>query len=132
MREAYLQSSELFDREIFLEKPLPEFKLRTNACLQLMKLSYGLCESEDLWHTTLDRHHRKDLGMTPLRSYKASYTTCNIGILQGISGGYVYDLIREGEANFKSISSKTNVRFDIAEDHSLPCTFTGFPFAKII
>ena len=91
-----------------------------------MKPLYGLCESGDLWHRTLDKHHREDLGMKPLRSDPAFYFLVKDGQLQGLAGGYVDDLIRAGGAFFKQISQRTRETFEMAEDKRLPCTFTGF------
>ncbi len=54
VRQAYLQSAEPLARDIFIEKPVPEFELAPEQCLQLLKPLYGLCESGDLWHKTLD------------------------------------------------------------------------------
>lgn len=31
-----------------------------------MELVYGLCEAEDLCHTTFNKHHKMELDMTPL------------------------------------------------------------------
>ena len=47
----------------------------------------------DLWHQTLDTHHRKDLGIKPLLSDPALYTLMRNGRLQGLSGGYFDDII---------------------------------------
>ena len=73
VKQAYLQSSQLFSREEFIENPVPEFSLEPHQCLQLLKPQYGLCESDDLWHDTMDKHHREGLGMKPLRSDSALY-----------------------------------------------------------
>ena len=63
VRQAYLQSAEPLMREIFIKDPVPKFELDGPQCLQLLRPLYGLCESGDLWHTTLDAHHRNELGM---------------------------------------------------------------------
>ena len=64
--------------------------------------------------------------MKPLRSDPALYALLEHGVLKGLSGGYVDDLIRTGDEDFKELSKKTNERFDMAEDQKLPCSFTGF------
>ncbi len=73
VRQAYLQSAEPLSREIFITEPVPEFELRPDQCLKLLKPLYGLCDSGELWHKTLDEHHRRELGMSPFRSDPALY-----------------------------------------------------------
>ena len=126
LRQAYLQSAEPLAREIFIAKPVPELELKPSQCLQLLKPLYGLCESGDIWHETLANHHKEDLGMKSLRSDPALYSLIKEGILRGLSGGYVDDLIRAGDEYFKKVSQKTNEKFDMAENEKIPCTFTGF------
>ena len=48
------------------------------------------------------------------------------GLLKGLSGEYVDDLIRAGDKHFKHLSQKTNARFEMSEDQTLLCSFTGF------
>ncbi|CAN8072966.1 unnamed protein product [Agarophyton chilense] len=126
VRQAYLQAAEPILRDVFITKPVPEFELHPSQCLQLLKPLYGLCESGDLWHQTIDQHHVKDLGKTPLRSDPALYIQMKDGLLKGISGGYVDDLLRAGDNGFKKLCIRTNERFDMGEEQSLPCSFTGF------
>ena len=52
------------------------------------------------------------------------------GLLKGISGGYVDDLIRTGDSSFKQLCSKTERSFDMAEDQGLPCTFTEISISR--
>lgn len=69
VRQAYLQSSEPLLREVFIKDPVPEFELTPGQCLQLLLPLYGLCESGDLWHRTVDEHHRSELPQNnPCRS----------------------------------------------------------------
>ena len=105
---------------------MPEFELYPSQCLKLLKPLYGLCESGDLWHETLARYHREDLVMPSLRSDPALYTLITNGVLKGFSDGYVDELIRPRDKDFKEVSKKTNARFEMAEDQKLPCSFTGF------
>ena len=132
VRQAYLQSTEPLTRNIFIKRPVPEFELDPSQCLKLLKPLYGLCESGDMWHATLDNHHIQDLGMMPLRSDPALYLLVTNGLLKGISGGYVDDLIRTGDSSFKQLCSKTKRKFDMAEDQGLPCTFTGFSISRTV
>ena len=130
VRQAYLQSAEPLARDIFIRKLLAEFELDPSQCLKLLKPLCGLCESEDLWHKTLAKRHREDLSMSPLRSDPVFYTLITNGVLKRLSGGYVDDLIRAGDTDFKEVFKKTNARFEMAEDQKLPCSFTGFSLGK--
>ena len=124
--QAHLQSAEPLMREIYINKLVPEFELNPDHCLQLLKPLYGLCDSGDLWHDTLDKHHREDLEMKPMRSDLALYIWMVNGLLKGLSDGYVDDLIRAGDGDFKDLAAKTNEKFDMADIEHIPCTFTGF------
>lgn len=130
VRQAYLQSSEALSRDIFITKPVAEFELQPEECLKLLKPLYGLCDSGDLWHKTLDDHHRRDLGMTPFRSDPALYRLMANGLLTGLSGGYVDDLLRAGTPEFKRHAAQTNDRFEMGPDETLPCTFSGFHLSR--
>ena len=130
VRQAYLQSAEPLAREVFISKPVPEFELDPSQCLQLLKPLYGLCESGDLWHNTFDRHHKKDLGMKPLRCDPALYVLMKDNVLQGLSGWYVDELIRTGNTTFKELARETNRKFEMADDQDLPCVFTGFSLKR--
>ena len=113
-------------RDIFIKDPVPEFELDASQCLQLLRPLYGLCESGDLWHATLDSHHRKDLGMESTRLDSAFYIWIVNGLLKGMSGSYVDDLMRAGDDDFKELAKKTASRFEMAKDEEPPCEFTGF------
>lgn len=60
-RQAYLQPAEPLSRDFCISNPVPEFEVEPSQCLKLLKPLYELCELGDLWHETLDRHHREDL-----------------------------------------------------------------------
>lgn len=130
--QAYLHSAEPLARGVFIRNTVPEFKLHPSQCFRLIKPLYGLCllESGDIWHDTLDKHHIQDLGMKALRSNPALYILMEDGLLQGLSGGYVNDLIRARDALFKKLSKKATEKFEITEDQSLPCMFTGFSLSR--
>lgn len=130
VRQAYLQSTDPLARDVFIARPVPEFELDPSQFLQILKPLYGLCESGDLWHETLDRHHREDLGMKPLRSDPALYVLMKDNLLQELSGGYVDDLMRAGNKKFRTPAKKTSHRFEMAEDEILPCVFTGFSLKR--
>lgn len=126
IRQAYLQASEPLERDVFIGKPVAEFDLSPDQCLNLLRPLYGLCDAGDLWHTTLDKHHRHDLKMKPFRLDPALYYILSNGFLKGLSGSYVDDLIRCGNKEFRELSKKTNERFEMAEESKLPSEFTGF------
>ena len=128
--QAYLQSILPLSREIFIKNAAPEFELDPDQCLQLLKPLYGLCESGDLWHATMDEHHRKDLGMTPLRSDPALYCLLTDHILTGLSGGYVDDLIRTGDDSFREKCKLTHKKFEMKPDSALPSEYAGFQISK--
>ena len=130
VRQAYLQSAGPLARDIFIRKPVQEFELDPSQCFNLLKTLYGLGESGDLWHQTLANHHREELGMKPLRSGPALYTFTENGLLKRLSGGYVDDIIRAGDKHFKHLSQKTNARFEMSEDQTLPCLCTAFSLSK--
>ena len=126
VRQAYLQSAEPLSRAIYIGKPSTEFSLDPKQCLQLLTPLYGLCESGDLWHATLDKHHRQDLGMTPLDTDPALYYLVMDNSLAGLSGSYVDDIIRCGTDKFKSHCRSTGKRFEMSGTETIPCIFTGF------
>ena len=66
--------------------------------------------------------------MKPLRSDPAMYTLIADGILKGMSGGRRSHSCRFGD--FKRLSLKTNKRFDMSQDETLPCPFTGFSLSR--
>ena len=127
VRQAYLQSAEPLARDVFIAKLVPEFELDPSQCLKRLKPLYGLCESGDLWHQTLDRHHREDLCMKPLRSDPALYVLMKNKLLHGLSGNYVDDLIRTENKDFRNLAKKTNRKFEMAEDQDLPCVLRVSP-----
>eukprot|EP00171_Calliarthron_tuberculosum_P022145 IDg22145t1 len=128
--QAYLQSAIPLQRDVFITRPPPEFELDPSQCLKIMKPLYGLCDSGDLWHRTMDEHHRNDLGMTPLRSDPALYTLTNNGDLHGLSGGYVDDLLRAGTPSFREHMQITREKFDMGPDEAPPCAFSGFQLSQ--
>ena len=52
------------------------------------------------------------------------------GLLIGLSGGYVDDLLRTGSPEFCQLAKKTNESFQMGEDEHVPCTFSGFSLAR--
>ena len=76
--------------------PVPEFDLSPEECLKLLKLIYGLTDSEDELHRTLDDHVQIDLKMIPTiidLSFNCQFEDKR---LVRINGSYVDDLLRAG------------------------------------
>jgi hypothetical protein len=124
--QAYLQSANDIDRDIFVDNPAPEFALSPDQCLQLIRPLYGLGDANEMWYLTLHTHHTDELGMKALRSDPALYSRFIEGILQGMSGTYVDDLCRAGTTDFEKHVAHTSERFDAKPPQDLPATFTGF------
>ena len=59
----YLQSSEPLQRRVFIKNKAPELELEPVGRLELLRPLYGVADAGDLWHTTLYKHLREDLGM---------------------------------------------------------------------
>lgn len=68
--------------------------------------------------------------MKPLRSDSALYSLMVDGLLQGLSGTYMDDLLRCGNKRFAELGKKTNTRFEMADNEKPPCTFTGFNLSR--
>ena len=105
---------------------MPEFELKPEQCLQLLRPLYGLCESGDLGHRTLDEHHRQVLELKPLCSDPTLYDKMADSLLAGLSGCYMDDMIRCGRPDFEEVAQKTSKAFEMADDEHPSCTFTGF------
>lgn len=48
------------------------------------------------------------------------------GIIAGLSGSYIDDIIRCGTQEFRKHCFSTNYKFEMASDEAIPCTVTGF------
>ncbi len=96
VRQAYLQASEPITRDVFLRNPAPEFELPAEKSLLLIKPLYGLHELGDIWHRTLDKHHRTTLGMVSLQSDPSLYAHTSNARLSGLLSTYVDDILRCG------------------------------------
>lgn len=126
MRQAYLQSAEPLARDVFIAKPVPQVALDPSRCLKSLKPLNEICEYGDLWHEIMDHHHGEYLGMKPQRSDLAVYVLMKGTILKGRQGGYVDDLIRSGNKDFRMLAKKASHKFDMADDQELPCIFRIF------
>lgn len=59
VRQAYLQSAEPVNSQIYIEIFVPKFESLALKCLQLVNSLYGLFVSGDIWHKTQYDHHRR-------------------------------------------------------------------------
>lgn len=100
VRQAYLQSDEQLSPELFSRKPVPEFELRPEECIQMFKPLYGLYDSRDLWHRKIDDQQWLNWGMNPFPSDPDLYKLMSDGILMGLIGRYIDDLLRAYSSSF--------------------------------
>ena len=92
---------------------------------------YGLSDAGDLWHKTLHRHLVDELGLVPSKADPSLYFSFTNGVLSGINGSYVDDLLRAGTPDFRESCSQTHRRFETSGDESPPFTFAGFNIAPL-
>lgn len=104
--------------------------LDRSQCLPLLKPLHGLCEAGDLWHKTLERHHRENLKMSGLRLDPALYELVANAVLHGLRGGYVDELIKAADRHFRRVAQGTREKFDLEEDIRRPCIFSGFALTR--
>ena len=124
--QAFIQALRKLDRDLFIIDPPPEFCLPPEICLKVVRSLYGICESGDMWHETIDDHHKKDLKMVSSKLDPSLYFKIQDGKVNGISGLYSDDLLRAGNEDFKKVAAKTHEKFDRVDDKELSTEFTGF------
>lgn len=69
--------------------------------------------------------------MKPLRSDTALYIPMNKVTLKGLSGGNIDGLLIAGDYSLNKPYRRTHENFDMAEEKSLPCTYTRFNLHKM-
>lgn len=126
VRQAYLQSAIALQRDIYIKTNAPEFELKPEQCLKLLRPLYGLCESGDFWYETFAQHCKDDLKLKQMRSDAALRYLKNKDTLHGLCGSYVDDLLCTGDDTFKNEFSKTKAKFEMADNEDIPCEFGGF------
>lgn len=110
--QAYLQSSELLLRKVYLIPP-PELNLPDDQLLLLIKPLYGLPDSGDYWSRTMVHHQEEDLGMKSTCADPALYFKHkDKGILIGISGIHVDDSLHSGNKEFLKLTDKSLNKFE--------------------
>jgi len=123
--QAYLQSSELLQRKVYL-KPSKEFKLSEDKLLELRKPLYGLSDSGDYWNYTMSKHLEKDLNMTPTVGDMSLFSKCIDNKLAGLIGTYVDDSLICGNKEFEDLSKITLAKFESRERDYDNTKFAGF------
>ena len=131
MKLTYLQSSEPLERKIYITKSAPEFNLSSNEALLPLKPLYGLSDSGDLWHVSLDIHMKKDLKMKSMIADPVLYMKFNpSGELIGMNGSYVDDVLQAGDMHFMNIARYTDSKFDTSGDEEPTLTPAGQKISK--
>ena len=78
---------------MYMTKLAPKLNLRSNKTFVLLILLYGLFDSGDLWHTSLDNHMRNDLRIKLMITDQVLYIKFNGNVeLIGMIGSHGYDL----------------------------------------
>lgn len=62
MTIAYMQGAEKILRKAYL-KEKPEFQLKDDQLLEILRPLYGLADSGDYWHATFLKHLKSDTNM---------------------------------------------------------------------
>lgn len=103
VRQAYLQSKQMWSKPVFIKDPAKEFYLKKIKAPQLLKSLYGLSESGGIWYKTLKHRHRADLKMNLLRTDLALLVCMHDENLIEISGTYMDEIIRARTTAFWEI-----------------------------
>ena len=123
---AYLQSKEPMNRRVFIRDPALQFGLADGQYLELLKPLYGLSDSGDNWHATLQKHLVNDPGLSPNKvDSSLSFRHDDNGNLIGVHTSYVDDLLRAGTPKFRDDCALTCATFETSPDEKLPLTFAG-------
>ena len=126
LKLAYLQSTELLLRRVFIKNPAPEFELEPHECFELQSPLYGLCDSVELWLRTLENHLMNDLGVIATKADTSPYFSFRSGKLVDLNGSFVEDLLRADDREFHELCSCTHMRFETSGDDDFLLTFAGF------
>lgn len=111
MRQAYLQSAENLERDIFV-KPCREFHLDADTLLKLLNPMYGLSESGDYWGGTFRKHLLNNIGMESCVSEPALLFKHLGQELSGMCGTYVDDTLQAGNDGYSHLCLETEKCFN--------------------
>lgn len=78
-------------------QPKEGFLLKTNHLLKLLEVLYRLTDSSSYWHDKMRCYLMTDLKIKLSTEYLAYFVKTTDGILQGIVGRYVDDVIITGQ-----------------------------------
>ena len=113
-------------RCVFVEELVPVFEHDSSECIELLRLLYGLCRADDLWHESQNQHITQHLHLVPTKTDTSLYFSFRENILVGIHGSYVDDLLHSGDDEFRPWSDKTHEKFETREDDESPINISGF------
>lgn len=68
--QSHIQVTEALQRDIFIKNPVLDFNRAQKTWMMLLELLYGLFDAGNLWHTTLDKHHKNYLVMIPFQTVR--------------------------------------------------------------
>jgi Reverse transcriptase (RNA-dependent DNA polymerase) len=109
--QAYLQSSGILARDVFISNPQPELELTPEHALKPLKPLYGLADSGDFWYRELAHHHRI-MGMHPLTIDSSLWLKFIDNVLQGLSAVYVDDVVQAGTPTFDRLTDSLGEVYD--------------------
>lgn len=111
--QAYLQSSESLQRDIYIRPP-PELSLKPDKVLKLLKPLYGLAESGDYWGRTFRNHLEKKLGMQSIVADPSFYFQKREKKLNGLCATYVDDTLHAGNKVYSESCLQKRMSFNVA------------------
>jgi hypothetical protein len=126
VQQAYLQSAQKLQKEIFLKTDALE--LGPNEFLKLVLPLYGLSEAGDYWGETLANHHLLGLRFEQSPIDFSSFVKRIGKRLVGISGTYVDDMLSAAEPEMKQfLEDSIRDEFDCKPSQNVdsPVTFVG-------
>lgn len=122
--QAYLQSNQELQREVFLNAP-PELHLNHDQLLKLLKPLYGLPDSGDYWARTMKHHLVQQMGMTPTLGDKSFFFKHIRDELHGLCATYVDDALQAGDPQYIQQSKTTEKVFECRKREYKEIKFSG-------
>lgn len=121
---AYIQGAEQILRKVYV-KGKPEFQLKANQLLEILRPLYGLSDSGDYWHATFLKHLKNDLEMYSTACDLSLFFKHVQGSLQGLLATHVDDTLSAGNKAFEESTQVTSQRFDAKPREYENLTFAG-------